>query len=534
MTAGATEPRNPESARTVWAAAVSTAEQLAEKLDAANESVSAAGVREKAARQAAVQAGTALSQARTVAASADAVAAAADRRAITADQATASADAELSADQQALDLIANSSVEGAVPVDAESILTASSADNLLDKEQAVAALTQFKQAAMTKAQHDKAGLAAAALRADLARQSADQSRATAEQARDAAAAAKKAADQAVTSAASATETAIGAQSRARQAARASRAQATKAEALFLQLSAQQQVAIAAAHTSAVAQGAALAAADARLQVSTVPGVSGLDATQLQVAKDIAGVALSRGLGKRGVLIGIMTGLTESMLTPVDHGDSATSSSLGVFQQLRGWGSQADRMNPTIAAGLFYDRMVGVANWQSQDPWVVAQTVQGSEFSDGSNYQAQLGRAQSITDAVVVNVKINLQPPTAAPAPDAQAQLAVDYAMMQIGQGYAAGGAGPKTFDASGLAVAAWSQAGVTLPRTASEQAAALKPVPRRQWQPGDVIAYYSPVSHVAVYVGNGMVVSAAGAVQGVVYVPVDQPGPDATGYRVPR
>ena len=57
-------------------------------------------------------------------------------------------------------------------------------------------------------------------------------------------------------------------------------------------------------------------------------------------------------------------------------------------------------------------------------------------------------------------------------------------------------------------------------------------VPKNQWQPGDVLTYYSPATHVALYVGNGMVVTAAGAQQGVMYVPADQPGPGATGHRV--
>ena len=447
--AGAAEPTDPAAARSVWVKATQDAEMLAEKLDAADEAVTKATAREKAAQQAAHQASTTFGTTSAAADVADARAQHADQAADSADQALSDSTAELAADQQSLDAIANAAVQNSVPIDAESILTASSADNLLDKEQTLSAVARFKQSAMTKAQADKAQFSIAQQDADEARTTADHDQAAADDARDEATAAKSAADQALVAATKARTDALTAQASLRQAARASRAQASKAESLFLKLTTAQQVAVNAEKAKAHQQGAALVSADASLQITTAPSFAGLNPTQVEVAKDIAGVALSRGLGKRGVLIGIMTGLTESMLTPVDHGDSSTSSSLGVFQQLNAWGTVDERMNPSTAAGLFYDRMVGVSQWQTQDPWVVAQTVQGSEFSDGSNYEEKLGQAQTITDAVVVTVKIDLSPPSSAPAKNPQAQLAVDFAMMQIGKDYAAGATGPADFDASG-------------------------------------------------------------------------------------
>jgi len=64
------------------------------------------------------------------------------------------------------------------------------------------------------------------------------------------------------------------------------------------------------------------------------------------------------------------------------------------------------------------------------------------------------------------------------------------------------------FDCSGLTHYAWGQAGVYLPRNSAAQAAATPHVPPGDAQPGDLIFYYSPISHVALYIGGGQIVHA--------------------------
>ena len=55
---------------------------------------------------------------------------------------------------------------------------------------------------------------------------------------------------------------------------------------------------------------------------------------------------------------------------------------------------------------------------------------------------------------------------------------------------------------------AYKQAGISLPRTSSAQAGFGTPVSRDQLQPGDLVAYYSPVSHIGMYIGDGKMVHA--------------------------
>ena len=65
-----------------------------------------------------------------------------------------------------------------------------------------------------------------------------------------------------------------------------------------------------------------------------------------------------------------------------------------------------------------------------------------------------------------------------------------------------------SFDCSGLTAYAWGTAGVYLPHQSRAQYASVPHVPVAQAQPGDLIFFYSPISHVSVYLGNGMQVHA--------------------------
>src|SRR5664279_5131731 len=115
---------------------------------------------------------------------------------------------------------------------------------------------------------------------------------------------------------------------------------------------------------------------------TLPNCS---AEQESNARAIGTVALNRGLGRPGVLIVIVTAITESTLINVMHGDKMGPSSIGLFQQMPGWGSLAQRTDPATSAGLFFDALQALRpSWTSQTLQMAAQHVQQSEFSDGSN------------------------------------------------------------------------------------------------------------------------------------------------------
>lgn len=99
-------------------------------------------------------------------------------------------------------------------------------------------------------------------------------------------------------------------------------------------------------------------------------------------------------------------------------------------------------------------------------------------------------------------------PASVPA-SGRAAAAVQYAMAQVGDAYVYGAMGENAFDCSGLTMRAWAQAGVSLPHSSSAQFASGPRIAASDLQPGDLVFYYSPISHVGMYIGNGMIVHAA-------------------------
>jgi cell wall-associated NlpC family hydrolase len=105
--------------------------------------------------------------------------------------------------------------------------------------------------------------------------------------------------------------------------------------------------------------------------------------------------------------------------------------------------------------------------------------------------------------------------TAAVPVSGRAAAAVHYAMAQIGKPYVYGAAGPNAYDCSGLTMAAWGSAGVGLPHSSSAQYGSGTHISESQLQPGDLVFYYSPISHVGMYIGNGMIVNAENPSAGI-------------------
>ncbi|HSE69788.1 MAG TPA: NlpC/P60 family protein [Nocardioidaceae bacterium] len=112
-------------------------------------------------------------------------------------------------------------------------------------------------------------------------------------------------------------------------------------------------------------------------------------------------------------------------------------------------------------------------------------------------------------------------PVANVSVSGRAGAAVDYAMAQVGDAYVYGAAGPDAFDCSGLTMMAWQQAGVSLPHSSSGQMSSGPSVSQSELMPGDLVFYYSPVSHVGMYIGNGQIVHAANPESGVEVVDVN-------------
>lgn len=105
------------------------------------------------------------------------------------------------------------------------------------------------------------------------------------------------------------------------------------------------------------------------------------------------------------------------------------------------------------------------------------------------------------------------PPTDPPAPASGANAAIAFARSQIGDPYVWGAAGPSAWDCSGLTMGAWRAGGISLPHYSVAQYLQSTPISRSSLRPGDLVFWgssgsASSIYHVALYVGNGMIIQA--------------------------
>lgn len=114
------------------------------------------------------------------------------------------------------------------------------------------------------------------------------------------------------------------------------------------------------------------------------------------------------------------------------------------------------------------------------------------------------------------------PGSTAAAPNSRAAAAISYAYEKLGSPYVWGATGPDAFDCSGLMQAAYRSAGISLPRTTYAQIDAGQPVSRSELRPGDLVFFYSSISHVGLYVGNGQMIHAPNPSAPVRLAPLDE------------
>ena len=191
-------------------------------------------------------------------------------------------------------------------------------------------------------------------------------------------------------------------------------------------------------------------------------------------------------------------------------------------------------------------LAGKAFDERQRNLVAAEKAQAAEVKRLQAKKAEVERAADKTRALLSRMRAADRPsaPSApgsvAPPPPASggggggsgsAAAVVAYARAQVGKPYCYGGSGPGCFDCSGLTMMAWAQAGVSLPHSSASQYNVGRRISASELQPGDLIFYYSPISHVSVYIGGGQRISATHTGD---YVRVQSLGSSIVGYARPN
>ncbi|WP_406862622.1 C40 family peptidase [Streptomyces sp. HUAS MG47] len=139
------------------------------------------------------------------------------------------------------------------------------------------------------------------------------------------------------------------------------------------------------------------------------------------------------------------------------------------------------------------------------------------------YEAQVaGRTGADAGTPAADRADRLQPRGPVQAPNGRAAQAVAFAYGALGKPYVWGATGPNAYDCSGLTQAAWRSAGVSLPRTTYTQINAGQRVSRSQLAPGDLVFFYSGISHVGLYIGGGKMIHAPRPGAPVRIAPIDE------------
>ncbi|WP_029434128.1 C40 family peptidase [Blastococcus sp. URHD0036] len=189
------------------------------------------------------------------------------------------------------------------------------------------------------------------------------------------------------------------------------------------------------------------------------------------------------------------------MTTLDMIASHTDSVIGAVSAARRQAEEA-RQQAEAAAG---QAEAALATLHEQQAAVQARV---------DEYEADFDRLTAEERAVVTVALAGpvIDPPNVAQvvarAPSASAGAVIEAALAQVGDPYVWGASGPDGFDCSGLTSFAYAAVGVSLPHSSRAQSSMGVAVSRAELQPGDIVYFYSPVSHVGIYIGNGQMVHA--------------------------
>jgi len=242
--------------------------------------------------------------------------------------------------------------------------------------------------------------------------------------------------------------------------------------------------------------------------------SALDAASAEMSRTLTAEYEGSAMSVAGALL--TSSSDNSYLTQMDTMNIVSAHTAQVVDHM----SQMQQTANTAAATA--KNLFAQANAQLK---LLAQTKANVQ-KQITKYQVTLGMltaAQQATYSAAINPVVSAKRVTFVAShlvASAKAKIAVQFALAQVGKPYVWGAAGPSSYDCSGLTMASWHAAGVSLPHSAADQYSYGTHVSMSHLTPGDLIFMYSPIGHVTIYIGDGMMVSAPQSGENVSVIPV--------------
>ena len=180
------------------------------------------------------------------------------------------------------------------------------------------------------------------------------------------------------------------------------------------------------------------------------------------------------------------------------------------KQLRAYATAKQRLDATSLTVSDKVKLVKAAEarYRSQAAQVQAKLDAAQALLDKLEKadRERLLKLQAMDDAQ--RQQYSLEQAKLANAISGRAGIALRFAVQQIGDRYVWGAAGPIKWDCSGLTMRAFQAAGIDLPHSSRAQFGYGRSIALANLQPGDLVFFGKPISHVAIYLGQGKMVHA--------------------------
>jgi peptidoglycan DL-endopeptidase CwlO len=189
----------------------------------------------------------------------------------------------------------------------------------------------------------------------------------------------------------------------------------------------------------------------------------------------------------------------------------TAGNPGQFLSQASTITAVDQSSEDLFSTLSEEEDQALRDRQTADQQLAAVNALRAELSakkDAIDAKIDLVNSAAFKQAMGVFEQTGAYPDITIPTANTVGEQALESALTRRGDPYVWGAAGPGAFDCSGLVVWAFAQIGITLPHYTGSLWDSGVHVPRSDLEPGDLVFFYADISHVGIYIGNGLMIDA--------------------------